>query len=105
MQPFGHIVEEAELDIVVELLRMVAAMSPGLSAEHLAQVEQALRTEYGGLRVRIPKRSKFMTPDQRQALFKDGLTKMSTPQIVAKHKISRATLYRQMKNGGRFEPL
>jgi DNA invertase Pin-like site-specific DNA recombinase len=97
------IVEEPEPDIVAELLRMVAAMSPGLLPEHLAQVEQAMRTEYGGLRVRIPKRAKYLTPEQRQALFKDGLTNMSTPQIIAKHKISRATLYREMKKGGRFD--
>ena len=98
------IVEEAEPDIVAELLRMVRAMSPGLPPEHLAQVEQAMRTEYGGMRVRIPKRAKYLTPEQRQAVFKDGLTNMTTPQIITKHKISRATLYREMKKGGRFEP-
>ena len=97
------IIEEAEPDIVAELLRMVAAMSPSLPREHLDQIEQSMRTEYGGLRVRIPKRAKYMTPEQREALFRDGLTNMTTPQIITKHKISRATLYREMKKGGRFD--
>jgi DNA invertase Pin-like site-specific DNA recombinase len=56
------------------------------------------------LRVRIPKRGKYLTPDQRQAMFKDGLSSMPNLEITAKHKISRATLYRQMKKGGRFDP-
>ena len=91
------IYEDPEPDIVAELLQRVAAMSPGFPPEVLAKVEQALRTEYGGMRVRIPKRRKNLTPEQREALFKDGLTAMKTPEIVAKHKISRATLYREMK--------
>ena len=102
MQHQTPIVEEPEPDIVAELLLRVAAMAPGLQPDMLAKVEQALRTEYGGLRVRIPKRAKYLTPEQREALFKDGLTTMKTPEIVAKHKISRATLYREMKKGGRF---
>lgn len=97
------IYEDAEPDIVVELLRRVAAMQPGLPPELLVQIELQLRTEYGGLRVRIPKRGKYLTPEQRNAVFVDGLTTMTNPQITAKHKISRATLYRQMKKGGRFD--
>ena len=91
------IYEDPEPDILAELLMRVAAMSPGFPPDVLARVEQALRTEYGGMRVRIPKRRKNLTPEQREALFKDGLTAMKTPEIVAKHKISRATLYREMK--------
>lgn len=103
MTPQTFIHEEAEPDIVAELLRRVAAMTPGLPAGHLAQVEQALRTEYGGLRVRIPKRGKWLTAEQRDAVFKDGCSGMPTSELMKKHKISQATLYRQMKKGGRFD--
>ena len=96
------IIEEAEPDIVAELISRIAAMSPGFPPDVLTRVEQALRTEYGGLRVRIPKRAKYLTPDQRDALFKDGLTNMSSREISMKHKISLRTLERLMKKGGRF---
>ena len=40
---------------------------------------------------------RHLTPEQKQAVYKDGLTSMSNTEIVKKHKISRATLYRAMK--------
>lgn len=104
MNHANPIVEEPEPDIVSIMLARVVAMAPGFSAALALQIEQQLRAEYGGLRVRIPKRGKYLTPDQRQAVFKDGLTAMPTSDITTKHKISRATLYRQMKKGGRFSP-
>lgn len=92
--------DDPEPDIVAVLLARVIAMAPGFSAALAGQIEQQIRAEYGGLRVRIPKRGKYMTPEQRQEVFKDGLTTMPTPEITTKHKISRATLYREMKKGG-----
>ena len=86
------------------MLARVMAVAPGFNVMLAAQIEQELRSKYGGLRVRIPKRGKYLTPDQRQAVFKDGLTAMPTLEVTAKHKISRATLYREMKKGGRFSP-
>lgn len=97
------IYEEPEPDILAELLLRVAAMLPGFPPEVLARVEEALRTDYGGLKVRIPKRRKWLTPEQRDALYKDGLSAMSSKEIVTKHKISLRTLERQMKKGGRFD--
>lgn len=97
------IIEEAEPDIVVDLLAHVAAMHPGLTRDALAKIEKQLRGKYGGQRVHIHKRGKHLTPDQRSAIFKDGLTAMPNAEITQKHKISRATLYRQMKKGGRFD--
>ena len=96
--------EEPEPDIVAVMLQHVLAMAPGFSAALALQIEQRLRADYGGMRVRIPKRGKYLTPEQRQDVFKDGLTAMPTPEITTKHKISRATLYREMKKGGRFDP-
>lgn len=86
------------------MLQRVIALAPNFSAELARFVEEGIRAELGGRRVFVNKRAKFMTPEQRQAVFRDGLTGMSTPEITAKHKISRATLYRQMKKGGRFDP-
>lgn len=92
------------IDIVAVMLARVLAMAPSFSQALASQIEQQLRSEYGGLRVRIPKRGKYLTPEQRQEVFKDGLTNMPTSDITSKHKISRATLYREMKKGGRFDP-
>lgn len=86
------------------MLQCVIAAVPEFNVKLAAQIEQELRTKYGGLRVRIPKRGKYLTLDQRQAVFKDGLTAMPTLDITTKHRISRATLYREMKKGGRFSP-
>jgi hypothetical protein len=97
--------DDAEPDIVAIMLQQVISMAPGFSSALALQIEQRLRAQYGGLRVRIPKRAKHLTPEQRQAVFQDGLTAMPTTEITTKHKISRATLYREMKKGGRFDPV
>jgi len=95
--------DDAEPDIVTVLLQRVIALAPNFSAALAKQVEEQLRADFGGLRVRIPKRGKYLTPEQRAALYSDGLTNMSNADIIEKHKISKATLYRQMKRGsGRF---
>lgn len=97
------IIEEPEPDIVTIMLQQVIALAPNFSAALAKQIEEKLRNDYGGMRVRIPKRAKYLTPEQRTALYNDGLTSMSTEAITQKHKISKATLYRQMKKGaGRF---
>lgn len=95
--------EEPEPDIVAVLLGRVIAMAPGFSAALASQIEQQMRAEFGGLRVRIPKRGKYLTPEQREEVFKDGLSSMSSREIITKHKISLRTLERQMKKGGRFD--
>lgn len=89
-------------DIILAILRRLVALVPGSSAV-AGQIEVEMRTLYGGLRMRIPKRGKHLTAEQRAALFKDGLTDMPTGAILEKHKISRRTMERQMKRGaGRF---
>lgn len=86
------------------MLQRVIAEAPGFSVAMAAKIEQELRSKYGGLRLHINKRGKRLTPEQRQAVFQDGLSNMSTTEITTKHRISRATLYREMKKGGRFSP-
>lgn len=84
-------------DIVEVILR--ACQAEGLDADVAHLIEARIRAEYGGLRVRIPKRKKHPTAAERALAFADGTTAMPTEEVTAKHKISRASLYRLMKRG------
>lgn len=86
-----------EPDIVELIMRL--AQAEGLNADAAHHIEQQIRTEYGGMRVRIPKRKKHLTPEQRVQLYRDGLSNMSTEEITEKYKIDRSTVYRYMKRG------
>lgn len=88
-----------EPDIVQVVLQRVSARAPGLSEEIVRQVDSEVRSLYGGMRVRIPKRGKFLSPEQRQAAYRDALTNMPTNDLLRKHKISLATLKRLVKKG------
>lgn len=94
--------EDQEQDIVSAILQRVIDVNPAFSNELAQQVELQVRAEYGGRRTFVHKRAKRMTPRQRHAAFKDGLTNMTTAEITSKHKISRSTVFRLMKSGGRF---
>lgn len=84
-------------DIVAIIIAACRKSGLDLAAAHV--IEQDIREQYGGLRVRIPKRKKHPTPEERQLIIADGMTNMSTEAVTAKHKISRSTLYRVMKRG------
>jgi DNA invertase Pin-like site-specific DNA recombinase len=88
---------DSDLDIVELILKL--AQAEGLSADAAHQIEQAVRADHGGERVRIPKRKKHMTPEQRQQAYADGLTNLPTEAVTDKHGISRRTLYRLLKTG------
>jgi Mor family transcriptional regulator len=89
-------------DVVAYTLQMVIAMAPEFSAALARQIEERVKAEFGGRRLFLPKGAKRLTPEQRQAVFQDGLTNMPTDEITEKHQIHRATFYRLMKQGGRF---
>jgi Mor family transcriptional regulator len=89
-----------EPDIVALVLQKVIAMSPGFSEALARQIEQEVKEVHGGQRLFVPKGVKRLTPEQRKAVFDDGLTTMDTEALIDKHKISRRTLYRVMKEGG-----
>lgn len=91
---------ELEPDIVQYVLQKVIAMSPGFSQALARQIEQEVKEQHGGQRLFVPKGAKRLTPEQRNAVLQDGLTNISNDDIIEKHKISRATLYRVMKQGG-----
>lgn len=90
-------IQDAEPDIIDII--MLACKAGGLAADTALQIEDDIRAEYGGVRVRIPKRRKHLTPVQRQHAYQDGLTSMTTAEITAKHKIGRSALYALMKRG------
>ena len=86
-----------EPDIVDVILR--ACQDAGLDAAVALTIGAGIRAEYGGMRVRIPKRKKHLTPSARAQAFADGVSPMPTEEITVKHGISRSTLYRLMKRG------
>lgn len=87
-----------DADIVDVILR--ACQEAGLDAAAARAIGERIRATFGGLRVRIPKRKKHLTPAAKALAFADGLTGMPTREVVAKHGISRSTLTRYMKRGG-----
>jgi len=88
----------AEPDIVITILERVRLRAPAaLSPDVEAQIEREIRAEYGGLRVRIPKRGKHLTEQQREHAYRLGLGSASNQEVQQAAGISRATLYRLMK--------
>lgn len=55
---------DRELDIVLAILDLVADAAPGITTETQRDIEQAVRTRYGGVRTRIAKRKKHPAPEQ-----------------------------------------
>nr|SPS04994.1 conserved protein of unknown function [Candidatus Nitrotoga fabula] len=94
--------EKRDQDIVTVILQRVAEVMPGMSEELVHQVENDVRRMYGGQRWFVPKRGSHLTHEQRNKIFKDGMSSMQTAEVTSKYKISRATFYRLMKTGGRF---
>jgi DNA-directed RNA polymerase specialized sigma24 family protein len=88
-----------EPDLLLEVLRRVRARVPGLDDALAEAIEAEVRRDLGGERTRIAKRGKHLTPEQRQALFDAGIQQKPEAEITGKFRISRATLYRQMKRG------
>lgn len=89
---------ESDADIVEIILKM--AQEHGLDADAAHKIEQLVRAEHGGHRVRIPKKKKHLTPEQRQQVYQAGLSDAPTEEIVRSVGIHRSTLYRLMKRGG-----
>lgn len=86
-------------DILVIILRRVMVLAPDVDRELLTRIDAEVRAAYGGLRVRIPKRGKYLSPAERQAVYRDALTNAPTEEILRKHKISARSLRRWLKQG------
>lgn len=99
MQPH----QDQDPDVVAYTLQCVLAMAPGFSAALAKQIEDRVKSEFGGRRLFLPKGAKRLTPEQRQEVFKDRIAKIPTDQVAADHNISRRTVFNIMKEGhGRF---
>lgn len=91
---------EEEKDIVLVILRRCMVVSPEFSQDMAKAVEREMREKYGGQRVFVPKGAqKRLSPEERDAAYRAGLTNQPSPEIQSSHGISRATLYRLMKKG------
>ena len=91
---------DREPDIVLELLQDMRAFFPDITDEIAQQIEADLKARHGGRRVRINKRGKYLTDEQREAMVKDALNPtVSDEEITQRHGIHRATMYRMLKRG------
>lgn len=92
--------KETRPDLLAALFRQILDMAPGFDAALARQIEADFRAKHAGETFQVLKRGPRMTPEKRLAVYRDGLTGMENEEIVQKHKISRRTLYRIMKDGG-----
>lgn len=92
---------DPEPDILQVVLQRVRAVAPAalLTDEQARQIEDAVRAELGGLRVRVPKRKKHPSREQRQAIFNEAMGNASDEELTDRHGISRRSLYRYVKLG------
>lgn len=86
---------DLEPDIVEVIL--LACQAGGLDENAAHAIEQNIRARYGGQRVRIPKRRKWATEEERAAVVSDVHADLPASELTRKHGISRATLYRLLK--------
>mgnify|MGYP003419148032 CR=1 FL=1 len=89
--------EQEDPDIIQVVLQRVRALAPALDEATMERIDHEVRSQYAGLRVRIPKRGKHLTPEQRAQARIDAISSMPTQEVLKKHKISLATLYRLAK--------
>lgn len=92
--------KETRRDLLAALFRQILDMAPDFDAALARQIEADFRAKHAGETFQVLKRGPRMTPEKRLAVYRDGLTGMENEEIVQKHKISRRTLYRVMKDGG-----
>ena len=91
---------DPEPDLLLVVIQRVRAMVPQLTDAQSQQIEAEARAELGGLRVRIPKRRKHMSEEQRHAIAREAIDATDTDaQITERHGIGRDTLYRYLKRG------
>jgi len=92
-------------DIVRWVLDRLLAHDPSITEELTLTVERETRAEWGGQEVRIWKTSTGRvgrpprTPYDQAKAYADGVGTDTTTEILGKHGISRATLYRLVKRG------
>lgn len=91
---------DREPDIVLVILQLVLQALPNFTPDQAREIEQQVRDQYGGVRTRIAKRKKHLTPEQRRKAYQEALTNAPTEEVTEANGISRRTLYRYLKRGG-----
>jgi hypothetical protein len=95
-------------DVIWRTLELAMQSCPSLSQESARAIEAAARSEFAGTRVWIaeqpfhPERAagrKSVPREVANALYQDALTNTPTAELVKRHGLSRATIYRLMKRG------
>lgn len=90
-------------DIVEFLLAMVRAEFPQCTDAQAIALDERARAVWGGERVRVRKTTgraagrRPLTDEQRQQVITDGMSSAPTEDVLRKHGISRASLYRMLK--------
>lgn len=88
-------------DIVRVILERVAILVPEGDRAKLGELEQQVRTEYGGLRVRIPKRGKYLSDQDKRRLVQEAMNSPAetNESLAKKSGVSRRTWYYMIKQG------
>ena len=91
---------DPEPDLLLVVIQRLRARVPALTEDLAASIEAETRAELGGLRVRIAKRRKHPTDQQRASITREALDSTASAQeLIEKHGISRRSLYRYIKRG------
>lgn len=96
--------EDTDTDIVRVILERVSPLVPDAVRAALDDLDGDLRREYGGLRVRIPKRRGDLRSQRRVQAYQAALAGEPEDAIQDKFGISRRTLYRLVKRGPAYRP-
>ncbi len=91
---------DPEPDVLAIFMDVVLSVRPDISPAEAEKIKTGIQSKAGGRRFYLVKNAKRPTPEQRAAMFKDGLTRMTDSEIIEKHQISKTTLWRIMKSGG-----
>lgn len=90
---------DPEPDLLQVVIQRLRAKVPQLTDEQAQAIDAEARAELGGLRVRIAKRRKHLTDEQRAAIAREALSSSdaSDEDLAARHGISRRSLIRYVK--------
>lgn len=86
-----------ENDPIDQIFAVILRLSPKFSEAVRRQAEAEIRAKFGGERHYIAKTKKHPSESQKEAIFKDGVSGMSTEEVCKKHNITRSTLYEHLK--------
>ena len=86
------------IDLLSFVLHEVMRQHPSYTEEQAKVLLPQLHEMLGGEAYYVPKQSPSLQAEQRDALVKDALGSASNRELQERHGVSRATLYRLMKN-------